>query len=487
MKAILAHILRIALFVSYSTVSVHAFQPNPYPVGTTTRVTSGYGRLPKTVNTYGIHEGKTISGDQALRLFSGKSFHQSLKQKQGRIRRLLQRFSTFFRLSKRLSCRLRAFVAAAALFMMINLSVLPAWAAPSNGRAAGSFGRSNKFQSRPSISRNIRKPQINGGIRAAPTRIIYSPRPRMLNRNPSYLNFHQANGEAVEGEGVAIMTGADGTTNYVRKVNTHPYSNSRFSASDIVLVSGVTAVVTNGVMKRRSDRNKYDHDDLSRYPLGPGISVWRMTACLNVPNINDPTSIVRRLQRLAETTSTETRKGLQTILAETSLELLRQLEKGSVSSVESRFHHYRSSDQALVRAERQYNRISTRERSKFEKESWSSYNGNVVRDNTKEDDDLSQASATEGTSSVALVQIHLVIEGDAMKPFGQRQMETRRSFQEALVQLSGDLTAVEDCVLAGEVLWAPQQFDQGQLMTEEDVYASHPTLWPVDYSIKADY
>jgi hypothetical protein len=317
--------------------------------------------------------------------------------------------------------------------------------------------------------------------------------PRRLGRsNRIYHNFHQANGEQAAGDGIAVLTNKDGTTSYVRKVSTDPFSNSKYSASDIVFVSGVTAVVTKGVLKRRADREKYGDENSALYPLGPGISVWCMTACLNVPDINDPTSIVRRLQRLGETTSTETRKGLQKTLAETSLELLRQLDKGSVASVESRYDHYRSSDQAAVRAERQYNRISTKERSKFDRESWSSYNGNIVTDNLEEGEEASLPSANKGTSSVALVQIHVVIEGNEMEPFGTRQMETRQSFREALLQLSGDVTAVEDCVLAGEVMWAPQQQSRQQsqeedghqqVMTEEDVYAKYPTLWPVDYGI----
>lgn len=479
MKTIVALILPIALFVSCSTTVVHAFQLKPHRVGITTRVSSGYQQLPKTVITYDKYDDKTAGGSQFPCLFAVSSGHD-LEKKPGRIRRLFKTFSSIFRCSTRISRRFRTLVASVALLFMINLSVLPAWAAPSSGRMGGSFDRSSRYRS-PPISRNIQRSNYGGSnyggrVYRAPTRIMYPP--RRLNRNRGYQNFHQASGEQVAGDGVSIMTSPDGSISYARKINTHPFADSPYSAGDVVLVAGVTAVVTNGIVKRRSDRNKYDDDDLSLYPLGPGISVWCMTVCLNVPNLNDPMSVVSRLQRLAETTSTKTRKGLQSILADTSLELLRQLDKGSIASVESQFDHYRSSDQAVVRAERQYNRISTKERSKFEKESLSSYNGSVVRDDTEEP----LPSSSEGKSSFALVQIHVVIEGDAMKPFGQRQIETKQSFRKALVQLSGDVNAVDDCVVAGEVLWAPQQQEQNQVMTEEDVYASYPTLWPVDYT-----
>jgi uncharacterized membrane protein len=479
MKAIVGLILSIALFISRSTTVVHAFHLKPHRVGITTRVNSGYQQLPKTVITHDKYDDNAIGGSQFPRLFTLSSGH-NLDKKPGRIRRLFRTFSSILRCSKIISRRFRTLVASVALLFMINLSVLPAWAAPSSGRMGGSFDRSSRYRS-PPISRNIRRSNYGGsnyGVRVrAPTRTMYPP--HRLNGNRSYQNFHQANGEQVAGDGVSVMTSPDGSISYARKINTHPFANSPYSAGDVVLVAGVTAVVTNGIVKRKSDREKYDDDDLSLYPLGPGISVWCMTVCLNVPNLNDPMSIVSRLRRLAETTSTKTRKGLQSILADTSLELLRQLDKGSIASVESQCDHYRSSDQAVVRAKRQYNRISTRERSKFEKESLSSYNGSVVRDDNEEP----LSSYSEGTSSFALVQIHVVIEGDVMRPFGQRQMESKKSFRKALEQLSGDVTAVEDCVVAGEVLWAPQQQVQHQAMTEEDVYASYPTLWPVNYSI----
>uniref|UniRef100_A0A7S0ULM4 Uncharacterized protein n=1 Tax=Pseudo-nitzschia delicatissima TaxID=44447 RepID=A0A7S0ULM4_9STRA len=474
MKSTMTRTLQFALLASCSTLLVNAFHLQPFRSGTTPRVTTGHQQYPKIVTIHDKRDDITIGSQRSPQLFAA-GFDRNLENnKNGRIRRRFERISSYLlRLANRLSFRTRTLVVTFALFCMINLSVMPAWAG-TNGRMGGSFGRSDRFRS-PAITRTIRPSNPAGTSRtlAPKYRTIRAP---IRNYNRSYRNYHSASGEQAQGEGVAILSNSDGSTTVVRKVNTHPYATSKYSASDVVLVSGVTAVVANGVIKGRANRDKYDNDDTSEYPLGPGISVWRLTACLNVPNTNDPSSIVRRLQKLAETTSTETRKGLQTILADTSLELLRQLEKGSVASVEAQYDHYRSSDEAEVRAQRQFSRISTKQRSKFEKESLSSYNGRVVRDDSEEE------GRVEGTSSLALVQIHIVIEGNMMKPFGVRQTETKKSLQDALLQLSGDLNAVEDCVLSGEVLWSPQQLEQNEVLTEEDIYASHPMLWPVDYS-----
>ena len=463
-----AVILSAALFVSSSTAVVNSFHIKASRVSTATHMNSSYHELLKKSNGSNKNEDMKIGGYRFPHLFA-VSFDNILRRKQGLMSFLFRISSSLLRRSTRFLFQLRTLAASLAIFFLVNVFVLPAWAVPSNGRMGGSFGISNRYGSTPSS--RIQPSKAN---RKIPSRSRYLRRTRIYN------NFHQENGEQVTGDGVAIMTNSNGTTSYVRKVSTHPFSNSRFSASDIVLVSGVTATVTNGLARRRSDRKRYDDNNLDIHPLGPGISVWCMTACFDVPDINDPTSIVRRLQKLAEKTSTETRKGLQKMLAETSLELLRQLDKGSITSVETRYDHYRMSDKAVVRAERQFNRISTNERRKFDTESWSSYNGDIVSDDT--DIYASNFESFEATSSLALVQIHLIIEGQAMKFFGHRQMETKRSFQAALLQLSGDVSAVEDCVLAGEVLWSPHKHERGEVITEEDVYATYPTLWPIDYS-----
>eukprot|EP00536_Pseudo-nitzschia_multiseries_P004186 jgi/Psemu1/295495/fgenesh1_pm.68_\ len=360
----------------------------------------------------------------------------------------------------------------------------PAWAA-NNGRSGGSFGRSDRFR-RPPVTRISPRPRMNvnaNGHRPAPIRVVYPP--RRLNPNRGYRTYHQPTGERVSGEATAIVTNADGTTNFVRKVNPHPFTDSR--ASDITIAVLGTALVTRGVVKQRANRRQYGDDDMN-HPLGPGLSVWSLTASLDVPDLHAPTSVVGRLQRIAETTPTDTREGLQSLIAEASLELSRQLDRGTVSSVETQYQHYPSSDQAVVRAERHYNRVSARERSKFEKESWSKYNGKVVTDEETEapgegSKDGKSSSRSGGVASLALVQIHLVIEGNAMEAFGTRQVETRTSLREALVQLSGDVSAVKDCVVAGEVLWAPQvQNQQQKIMTQEDVYVNYPRLWMLDYT-----
>ena len=460
MRTLVTFTMAMALFVCRFTISVQAFHPPQQLLRVSATRTSlkisDNKQRPFIMDNSVFYEcssyttkRKTITSPSlsSSHLFA-VSYDDNSKREQGRIRRFFRTVTSFLyncrakMMSRR---RLRTLILSVVFFFAIHGLVLdPALAAGSNGRMGGSYGRSNRYQHTINRPRQQHRP-----ARArAPIRVVYPPRLR-TNRYRSYNNFHHANGEQISGE-LSVVTSPDGNmSNVVRKHDTHPFSDSRYSASDVVLAAGITAVVTKGVLNQKKREKHHDDDDPSRHPLGPGVSVWSLTACLNVPDKNDPTSIIHRLQRLADTTSTANREGLQHLLAETSLELSRQVEKGTIMSVESRYNHFRSGDQSLVRAERQYNRISTKERSKFDRESWGSYNGKTARDNFKKEESF---VASNGNATLALVQIHLVIEGNSMQPFGQRQVETRMMLKEALVQLSGDVTAVADCVVVCTLL-----------------------------------
>jgi hypothetical protein len=462
MSTLVTFTTAMALFVCRFTISVQAFHPPQQPLRVSATRTSlkisDNKQRPFKMDDSIFYEcssyttkRKTITSPSlsSSHLFA-VSYDDNSKKEEGRIRRFFRTVTSFLyncrakMMSRR---RLRSLILSVVFFFAIHGLVLdPALAAGSNGRMGGSYGRSNRYQH--TINRPRPRQQHRPARARAPIRVVYPPRLR-TNRYRSYNNFHHSNGEEISGE-LSVVTSPDGTmANVVRKHDTHPFSDSRYSASDVVLGAGITAVVTKGVLKQKKREKNYDDDDPSRHPLGPGVSVWSLTACLNVPDKNDPTSIIHRLQRLADTISTENREGLQHLLAETSLELSRQAEKGTMMSVESRYNHFRSGDQSLVRAERQYNRISTKERSKFDREPWGSYNGKTVRDDFKKEESF---VASNGNATLALVQIHLVIEGNSMQPFGQRQVETRMMLKEALVQLSGDVTAVADCVVVCTLL-----------------------------------
>lgn len=251
------------------------------------------------------------------------------------------------------------------------------------------------------------------------------------------------------------ITNPDGTITVVRKENR---GFNGFSLSDILLVTGAATWVAHGISKHYQDREGIDESPNS--PLGPGFSVLTLTACLNVPDRNDRNSILQRLNTLSQESDTSNRKGLQDLMAEASLEMARQ-EK-SIVSAESHFGHTKTHTQA----ERQYNRQSAQQRSKFDRESLSNYGGKRLTGDSKINSDSPPSSAT-----VAIVTIHLAIEGNSLRAFDN--IKSRKDLKDALSRISGDVR-VEDCLLAAEVIWSPE--DPTEQMTMEDIYSDFPSL-----------
>ncbi len=130
--------------------------------------------------------------------------------------------------------------------------------------------------------------------------------------------------------------------------------------SDLVFVAGVGAVVTVNVMDKLKNGNGGSGGLES--PLGPGVSVLSLTTALNVPDRDSPNSVLARLSRLALVARTDSRKGVQDLISETALELLRH--KDYIVSVDSQYSHFAR----VTDAQRAFNTLSIGGRSKFDEE-----------------------------------------------------------------------------------------------------------------------
>ena len=108
--------------------------------------------------------------------------------------------------------------------------------------------------------------------------------------------------------------------------------------------------------------------------LGRGASVLSLTAAVNVPDRDSPNSILARLARLAIGARTDTRKGVQDLITETALELLRQ--KDYIVSVDSVYSHF----SRVVDAQREFNLLSIGGRSKFDEETGKSLHSIVKQE-----------------------------------------------------------------------------------------------------------
>ena len=320
---------------------------------------------------------------------------------------LFRRFFDLFRCRiKSMSRRFRTCMLAITLFIAINCSMInPVFASGANTE---SHDGSDHYQ------HTVNK---------------YSQQ----NQRQRYHNFHQLNGEQLNGEETVVVL-TDGSINFVRKHNTLPISSYKG-----VIGTGFTTIALNGIVRKYLYRKKHPNDDRS------GFSVWSLTASLDVPSNSQHTSIIQQLKKIQQSSSTEYRTRLQNLLAETSLELIAQADKGIIMSVESKYNHYRSSEQSQIRAIRHHNHISKVEKKKFSRLSLgdNKSNSRITKNDSKKEESLSLRSSI---STVALVQIHLVMKGNTMKFFGRRQIETQQLLKDALIQLSKDLNNF-DCLV----------------------------------------
>jgi uncharacterized membrane protein len=242
-------------------------------------------------------------------------------------------------------------------------SLSSAWAAP-GGRMGGSFGKSSSSSSYSRPSQSYSRPYYSDN----------SPRVTVIRPPSSYYYF---------GSHSPFYYGSRATSSVVEV-------SRGFSATDVAVLTGVGLVMANGI--RNNYRN--DHDDRdSKSALGGGVTVASLTVALNVPRRHDANNILTKLHRLSQSARTDTRKGLQdlvstgkyncrmrgkracvcleavvyrelllTLFFAVAMELLRQ--ERSIISVRSSSQHVKR----IPEAQRIFNQISTRERSKFDRE-----------------------------------------------------------------------------------------------------------------------
>jgi uncharacterized membrane protein len=193
--------------------------------------------------------------------------------------------------------------------------------------------------------------------------------------------------------------------------------------------------------------------------LGSGTAVAQISVALEVPNRDDRNSILSVLERLAQTSRTDSRVGIQNLTSQVALELLRR--KSSIVSASTRYKHFRSREQA----QRDFNSLSIKERGKFEQETVSKYGGVDYSSRVS-----GSSSAASDKATVAVVTIMLAIDGDSTK---LPSVNSLQDVEEALRKIASD-AKVDDCLQSAEILWTPE--DRSETLTLREVVADYPEL-----------
>jgi uncharacterized membrane protein len=200
--------------------------------------------------------------------------------------------------------------------------------------------------------------------------------------------------------------------------------------------------------------------------LGTGSSVVQISVAMNVPNRDDRNSILNVLDRLAETSKTDSRVGVQQLTSQVAIELLRR--KSSFTAGYAQAQHFDNTN----KGQREYNRMSVQERSKFEKELVSKFSGVDYNRQSAP----SRGGATSGinaSSTMAVITILLNISGDTTSKGIPTPIRSVKDLERALQRIASDVI-IDDCLTSAEILWTPE--DRTESLTFRDVVADYPEL-----------
>ena len=162
------------------------------------------------------------------------------------------------------------------------------------------------------------------------------------------------------------------------------------------------------------------------------------------------------LRELAASSNTSTSSGLQRVLQDTTLSLLRKPELWVYSNIETGSVPYAS-------AESTFNRISITERSKLEAELTSNYSGQI----SSSENNQSNSGDSDPTNEYIAITILVATK----KNFKLNNFANNELITESL-RILGSISSSD--LIALEVIWQPD--GEGETLTEEELITQHPNL-----------
>jgi len=339
----------------------------------------------------------------------------------------------------------------AVLAMALVFMPLPSEAVTSGGRMGGSYSRPSQSRSMPSRSYGGGGSYSRGFSQGYSTG--YYSRPSVV-VTPGIGFGYNPFVTPLSPFGGYYGAGGAGVITYARRPN----------VLDLILLGGFAFAVATFLRNSSSGSSPFDQFESSvSSALGPGTSVVQLSIALDVPNRDDPNSILSVLNRLAQTAKTDSRVGIQNLTSQVALELLRR--RSSIVSASSSYQHFLDS----TKAGRAYEAKAIKERSKFERETLSKYGGVDYSPRTGSTPVL--PGKMDGQATMAVVTLVLAIDGDSTKI--PTNINSIADVEEALRKIASD-AKVDDCLQSVEILWTPEE--RTETLSRRDVLADYPEL-----------
>jgi len=195
--------------------------------------------------------------------------------------------------------------------------------------------------------------------------------------------------------------------------------------------------------------------------FGPTLYVSKVQVSLQC-DTRGPSSILGRIADVADEADTETDEGLEELVSDVALAVLR-CEDDWISA---------SSDTIKAKNEDQgediFSEMSMKERAKIERETVNVVAGRDKSEERSEEKDINSI----GKSTVAVVTIILALEDKELP-----NVTDRKSLKKCLTMLGGSDLLGASALLAAEVMWTPEE--PWEVLEKNDLYLEYPELMPL--------
>ena len=219
----------------------------------------------------------------------------------------------------------------------------------------------------------------------------------------------------------------------------------------LILIS-IVGVIVNSVKNSTTFTNVNNTELITKSTNSKKVSLIQFQLGL----LASAKEIQVNLRELASSANTSTPEGLQKVLQDTTLSLLRKPELWVYSNIETGSVPYAS-------AESTFNRISITERSKLNAELTSNYSGQISKSITSDSD----TGDSDPTNEYIAITVLVATSNDLkFKAFTNNE-----SITEAL-RILGSLSSKE--LIALEIIWQPE--GKGEALREEELITQYPNL-----------
>ena len=214
----------------------------------------------------------------------------------------------------------------------------------------------------------------------------------------------------------------------------------------------IVGVIVNSFKNSSNFSNSSNNSIVSQSPNPSKVSLIQFQIGL----LASAKEIQIKLRELASQANTSTSSGLQRILQDTTLSLLRKPELWVYSNIETGSVPFAS-------AESTFNRISLTERSKLKAELTSNFSGQIRKSTNNE--------SNPGDSDLTNEYIAITIRVATKKNLKLNNSNNNEQITEAL-RIMGSISSND--LIALEVIWQPD--GEGETLREEELITQYPNL-----------